>query len=44
MKVLKNIIVFIAALIMISCNNEDKTLVVDIYETSAGGNKLNKNN
>ena len=42
MKVLKNIIVFIAALIMISCNNEDKTLVVDIYETSAEGNKLKK--
>lgn len=42
MKALKKITLFIASMIMISCNNEDKTLVVEVYETSASGNKLTK--
>ena len=42
MKTLKSIIVCTAVLIMISCNNEDKTLAVEVYETSANGNKLTR--
>ncbi len=40
MKILKNTIAFIAILIMISCNNENNKLMIDVYETSASGNKL----
>tara|TARA_R110002049_G_scaffold3783_1_gene27397 strand:+ start:892 stop:2385 length:1494 start_codon:yes stop_codon:yes gene_type:complete len=42
MKTLKNIILFIAVLIMISCNKENKALAVEVFETSARGNKLSK--
>ena len=42
MKALNKITLLVATLIMISCNTENKTLVVDVYETSAGGNKLSK--
>ncbi|WP_345273513.1 glycoside hydrolase family 30 protein [Flaviramulus aquimarinus] len=42
MKMLRNTIVLITTLIMISCNKQDKTLAVEVYETSANGNKLTK--
>lgn len=42
MKTLKNIILFTAALIMISCTEENKVLAVEVFETSANGNKLTK--
>ena len=40
MKILKNTILLVVILIMISCNKEHKTLLADVYETSASGNKL----
>ena len=40
MQAFKRVALFIATLIVISCNMEDKTLVVEVFETSAGGNKL----
>ncbi|MGC1203323.1 MAG: glycoside hydrolase family 30 protein [Flavobacteriaceae bacterium] len=42
MKTLKNLIVFTATLIMISCNKENNVLAVEVFETSAKGNKLTK--
>lgn len=42
MKTLKTIILFTATLIMISCNNDNKVLLVEVYETSASGNKLKR--
>jgi len=42
MKTLKNITLLIITLIMISCNKENKALVVEVFETSARGNKLTK--
>ena len=42
MKNLKYIMLFIVTLIMMSCKKEDKILVVEVYETSAAGNKLSK--
>ena len=42
MKNLEYIMLVIVTVIMMSCNNEDKTLVVEVYETSASGNKLTK--
>jgi len=42
MKALKKLTLLIVTLVMISCNNEDKTLAVEVYETSAAGNKLSK--
>ena len=42
MKALKKITLFIATLIMISCNKENKDLIIEVFETSARGNKLTK--
>lgn len=42
MKDLKSIIVFIAATLMMSCNTADKTLAIEVFETSEAGNKLSK--
>jgi len=42
MKTLKKIILFTAILIMISCTEENKVLAVEVFETSASGNKLTK--
>ena len=40
MEAFKRVILFLTTLISISCNMEDKTLVVEVYETSSNGNKL----
>ena len=42
MNTLKNLILFTAILIMISCTEENKVLAVEVFETSASGNKLTK--
>ncbi len=42
MKVIKYITVFTVALLMIGCNTEDKTLVIEVFETSEAGHKLSK--
>jgi glucosylceramidase len=42
MKTLKNIILFIVILIMTSCNKGNKVLEIEVFETSASGNKLAK--
>lgn len=36
------IVVFMMAIILPSCNNNDKTMNFEVYETSASGNKLTK--
>ena len=42
MKVIKYITVFTVALLMIGCNTEDKTLAIEVFETSEAGHKLSK--
>ncbi len=44
MKCLNYIAIVLATLIMTGCNTEDKTLMVEVFETSAAGNKLTKIN
>nr|WP_242158045.1 glycoside hydrolase family 30 protein [Aestuariivivens sediminis] len=43
MNSLRHIILFITvALLMTSCKNQDKTIVIEVFETSEAGNKLNR--
>jgi len=42
MKTIKYSIVLIIAMVMISCNKKSEKLEVEVYETSASGNKLKK--
>ena len=42
MKTIKYSIVIIIAMVMISCDKKTEDLKVEVYETSASGNKLKK--
>ena len=44
MKIINHIFCFIFLIIMISCSEKQEQLEVEVYETSANGNKLTKIN
>lgn len=41
---IKRVLLFISCIMIVSCNMQEKTLTVEVYETSKAGNKLTKLN